>query len=224
MWSLKCEITVIGSILVSLTNTEILYLTALVQRLQPCPAQARTRQQQSLHLLTLPEASHKEPSTTPSASLTQVPGPLAEYGSPQFQLLLSREFFKLTHIPHFGQCQSSPTPVVIGRASCGGVSVELVQMTGKTELGQDRTAMVRHWIHQKTTSNPRRRKFQLTPVPRCSGAWLRRVPGSGTPRDLGRGTWSDALPPSFPETSDLGNAVTRTWTSSARYTLIWKVY
>lgn len=32
-------------------------------------------------------------------------------------------------------------------------------------------------------------------------------PGSGTLRDPGRGTWSDALPPSFPGTSDLGNAV-----------------
>lgn len=92
MWSLKCEITVIGSILVSLTDIEILYLTALVQRLQPCPAQAWTRQQQSLHLLTLPETSHKEPSTTPSASLTQVPGPLAEYGSSQFPLLSQGNF------------------------------------------------------------------------------------------------------------------------------------
>lgn len=37
--------------------------------------------------------------------------------------------------------------------------VWLSQITGKTELLQDRTAMPRHWIHWKTTSNPLRPKF-----------------------------------------------------------------
>lgn len=58
----------------------------------------------------------------------------------------------------------------------GKVSGELAQITGKTELGQDRTAMVRHWIQQKTTSKPWRLKSGLTPVLTCAGCLAQKDP------------------------------------------------